>query len=111
MAGGLAQEVAGEERDVRAENGLDEVEHVVIEEPLEQRGIGEVRHVHLFGSHALGQVREQLVEVPLERPKLGGSQHVMTVNEVTLVAEARHFRRSEPRLGAHPHRRWGRFSG
>ena len=63
VALGFADEVAGEERDVRAEDGLNQVENVVGEQPAEELRVGEVRLVHGLGTLARGEGREDALRL------------------------------------------------
>jgi len=63
VAFGFADEVAAPERDVRPEDRLDQVEHFVGEEPVEEFRIDKVRHVHRLRPNVGGQAGKLLLEV------------------------------------------------
>jgi hypothetical protein len=55
--------MAGEQRDVRADQRLDEVEHFIGEEPVEEFGVREMRHVHRLRTHVRRQPRDFLLKM------------------------------------------------
>ena len=66
VAGRFADEVAGKKGDIRTNDRLNQCEHILVEEPFEQLGTDEVRHVHRFGPDVGGKIGEQLFKAILE---------------------------------------------
>ena len=87
VALGLADEVAGEEGDVGAGEGLDEVEDFVGEEPGEKVGIREVGDVHCFRADVGRERGEFCIEVSFETREFFSGENRVGVDEVALVVE------------------------
>ena len=79
---GFADKMAGEERDVRPDDRLDEVQHFVGKQPLEQRGIRKVRHIHVLRAGAGWERGELLLKVRRETGELGRREYRLIINQV-----------------------------
>jgi hypothetical protein len=78
--------VAGKERDVRAEDGFDQSQNLVGEQPLEQPRLIEVGRVHCLWPNRAVQRCEHFFEQRLESAELGRRKDRIAVNQEALVA-------------------------
>lgn len=81
----FADEVAGKERDVGAQDGFDQVKDLIIEEPPKEFRMGEVRDVHCFRTKFRGQRIEQRLEVGLQSGELILGEDLVAIDEVTFA--------------------------
>lgn len=91
VALGLADKVTGEQCDVRAKNGLDEIENFVGKEPFEQFRVLEVGNIHRFGSHIGLEVVEDVFEAILQPFKFCLRQDGLTKDVITFLVIFRDF--------------------
>ncbi len=85
VALGFADEVAGKERDVWADDGLDEVHDLVGKQPFEKLRMLEVGDVHGFGADVGAEVVQNVFEAVFEAEKFGLGENWLAKDVITFA--------------------------
>ena len=83
----LAQEVAGPQGYVGADQAFHEVEHLVGGQPLEQLREREVRDVHPLRARVRRQLLQHAVEEALQAAEFLFREELVTVDQVTVLGK------------------------
>jgi hypothetical protein len=85
VALGFADEVAGKERDVWTDDGLNEVHDLVGKQPLEEFRMLEMGNVHGFGADVGAEVVQNIFEAIFEAEKFGLGENRFTKDVITFA--------------------------